>query len=90
MRTRKPVYLVSEASQMAEAVRLTTYNDGCDMLATIEEEKPADTDDLDQHDRARSDDCQQTNYVEHSNDIEHDVSSAGQGLSEAAHYDVEG
>ena len=90
MRTRKPVYLVSEASQMAEAVRLTTYNDGCDMLATVEEEKPADTDDLDQHDRARSDDCQQTDYVENTDDIEHDVSGAGQGLSEAAHYDVEG
>ena len=76
--------------QIPEAARLTTYDDGCDMLATIEEEKPADADDLDQHDRARSDDCQQTNYVEHSNDIEHDVSSAGQGLSEAAHYDFEG
>lgn len=58
------------------------------MLATVEEEEPADADDLDQHDRARSYDGQQADYVEDSDDIEHDVSSAGQGLSEAAHCDV--
>jgi hypothetical protein len=89
VRTRKPVSRVSKASSMfPQAARLTTYNDGRDMLATVEEEEPADADNLDQHDRARSDDCQQTDYVEDADDVEHDVSSAGQGLSKAAHYDV--
>ena len=78
MRTRKPVSLVSKASSMfPQAARLTTYNDGRDMLATVEEEEPADADDLDQHDRARSDDGQQTDDVEDADDVEHDVSSAG-------------
>ena len=57
------------------------------MLATIEEEELADDEGLDQHDRTRSDDCQQTYYVEDSDDVEHDVSSACQGLSEETHYD---
>jgi hypothetical protein len=66
----------------------TANDDGDNMLASIEEEEFANDEGLDQHDRTRRDDCQQTDYVEDADDVEHDVSSAGQGLSKAAHYDV--
>lgn len=64
---------------------LTTDDDRCDVLAGIEEEELAHDKGLDQHDRARCDDCQQTDDVEDTDDVQHDVAGAGEGLSEAAH-----
>lgn len=58
--------------------RLTTYDNGCDMLAAVEEEELANDKGLDQHDQTRCDDCQQTDYIEDSDDVQHDVSSACQ------------
>jgi hypothetical protein len=68
---------------------LTTDDDRCDMLASIEEEEFANDEGLDQHDRARCNDCQQTDDVEDTDDVQHDVTSAGEGLSEAAHGEKE-
>ena len=56
---------------------LTTNDDSDDMLACIEEIEFGDDKGLDQHDRAGSDDSQKRDYVDDSNNIEHDVTSAG-------------
>jgi hypothetical protein len=50
----------------------TANDDGDNMLASIEEEEFANDEGLDQHDRTRRDDCQQTDYVEDSDDVEDD------------------
>ena len=56
----------------------TANDDFDDMLAPVEEEEFADDEGLDQHDRARRNDCQQTDYVEDSNDVQHDVAGTSQ------------
>ncbi len=48
------------------------------MPACIKEEELADDEGLDQHDRARRNDCQQTDDVENSNDVENDVAGTSQ------------
>lgn len=58
---------------------LHTANGDCDdVFAPIEEIEFADDKGLDQHDRTRRDDCQQTDYVEDSDDVEDDVTGTGQ------------
>ena len=56
---------------------LTAEDCSDDVLAGIEEEEFGDDKGLDQHDRACSDDCQKGNYVDDSDNIKHDVASAG-------------
>ena len=52
------------------------------MLAGIEEEELADNEGLDEHDRARCDDCQQADNVEDSDDIENYVAGTSQWSAE--------
>ena len=75
---RKPEWRsVRESWKRFWALR-TTYDNRDDMIACIEEEEFADDEGLDQHDRARRNDCKQTDYVEDSNDVEDNVAGTSQ------------
>ncbi len=55
------------------------------MLGGIEEVEFGDDEGLDQHDRAGSDDSQECDNVDDTDNIKHDVASAGQRLAKAGH-----
>ena len=57
---------------------LTAHDDDENVLARVEEKEPANDEGLDQHDRTRCDDSQQTYDVEDSDDIENDIAGASQ------------
>ena len=59
------------------------------MLGGIEEVELGDNEGLDQHDRASSDNSQECDYVDDSDDIKHDVASAGQRLAKASHFEID-
>ena len=63
----------------------TADDDFDDMSGSIEEEELAHDEGLDQHDRARRNDCQQTDDVHDSNDVEDNIASAGKRPPKAGH-----
>ena len=82
---KKTADLVSQGN-WRDSQALHTANSNCgDVLAPVEEIELADDKGLDQHDRARRDDCQQTDYVEDSNDVEDDVTGASQRATKEPH-----
>ena len=85
MTTKKAADVVSQGNWRGCQALHTANSDCGDVLAPVEEIELADDEGLDQHDRARRDDCQQTDYVEDSNDVEDDVTGASQGPAEEPH-----
>jgi hypothetical protein len=53
--------------------------------ARIEEEEFADDEGLDDHDRAGRNDCKQADDIEHSYNVEDDISRPSQRFSKTAH-----
>ena len=78
-----------ERAESRRSVVLTADYYSYDVLGSIEEVELGNDKGLDQHDRARCDDGQKGDYVDDSKDIKHDVASAGQGLSKAAHIEID-
>ena len=64
---------------------LTADDNFDDMSGGIEEEELADDEGLDQHDRTRRNDCQQTDDIHDSNDIEDDIAGTGERPPKATH-----
>jgi hypothetical protein len=76
--TKKATDIVSQRNWRCCQVLHTADGDGDDVFAPIEEVEFADDERLDQHDRTRRDNCQQTDYVEDSNGVEDNVTGASQ------------
>ena len=75
--------------QLRRRDMLATDDDSDDMLGSIEEIEFGDNESLDQHDRARSDDSQECDNIDDSDDIQHNVTSAGQRLAKASHFEID-